>query len=255
MYSNSNVDPNNYEYNPNSKIGIYIIHGFTSSTREVKDLAKYLGNNGFHAVANNLQGHGTNPEDCNRYKFTDWMQSVEQDFANLLTSNDSIFVIGLSMGSILAMHIASLFPINGAIFASSAINFQHKFQANILVPLLHKIYKYRPKKFSYPKNIRNDIKFMGYDVWPMSALNEFRKLTVHVKKELNKIQCPTLFIHSNIDLLSQKENVNFIANNISSKHKDFFWVNNIGHNLFIQSQDQNNIFLKIQSFINEYKSS
>ena len=33
-------DENNYLFNPNSKCGIYLIHGFSSTTYEVKNLAK-----------------------------------------------------------------------------------------------------------------------------------------------------------------------------------------------------------------------
>ena len=32
-------DTNNYHFNPDSKFGIYLIHGFSSSTYEVKKLA------------------------------------------------------------------------------------------------------------------------------------------------------------------------------------------------------------------------
>ena len=37
----------NYHFNKESRNGIYIIHGFTSDTNEVRDLAEYLGRQGF----------------------------------------------------------------------------------------------------------------------------------------------------------------------------------------------------------------
>ena len=37
-----NFDTNNYEYNPNNKIGVYLIHGFSSTTYELKILAEHL---------------------------------------------------------------------------------------------------------------------------------------------------------------------------------------------------------------------
>ena len=36
-------DTNNYEFNKSSEIGIYIIHGFSNTTYEVKELAHFLG--------------------------------------------------------------------------------------------------------------------------------------------------------------------------------------------------------------------
>ena len=39
-------DTNNYHFNPDSKFGIYLIHGFSSSI-EVKKLAKHLSQKGY----------------------------------------------------------------------------------------------------------------------------------------------------------------------------------------------------------------
>ncbi|MFQ6609935.1 MAG: alpha/beta hydrolase, partial [Fidelibacterota bacterium] len=65
-------DPDNYHLNPESRHGVYLLHGFTSTTYEVRDLAAYLADNGYRVVANNLPGHGTSAEDCNRVKFNEW---------------------------------------------------------------------------------------------------------------------------------------------------------------------------------------
>ena len=67
-------DSNNYEYNVQSNIGIYIIHVFTSSTFETKELAKYLGEKGYHTRADNLPGHGTTVADCNTIKYREWIE-------------------------------------------------------------------------------------------------------------------------------------------------------------------------------------
>ena len=59
------VDEKNYQFNKESRDGVYIIHGFTGSTADVWELAQYLGTQGFYTRADNLPGHGTTPEDCN----------------------------------------------------------------------------------------------------------------------------------------------------------------------------------------------
>ena len=43
MEHTDQFDTNNYEFNVNSTKGVYIIHGFTSTTYEIRDLAKFLG--------------------------------------------------------------------------------------------------------------------------------------------------------------------------------------------------------------------
>ena len=62
-------DRNNYEFNKESPIGVYLIHGFSNTTYEVKQLADFLAKNNFHVIANNLPGHGTSVEECNRVKY------------------------------------------------------------------------------------------------------------------------------------------------------------------------------------------
>ena len=57
--TNSRFDTNKYEFNSESRKGCYIIHGFTSTTYETKELAEFLGNNGYHTITENLPGHGT----------------------------------------------------------------------------------------------------------------------------------------------------------------------------------------------------
>ena len=111
-------DTKNYQFNIESKDGVYIIHGFTNSTYETRDLAEYLGNQGFYTLAINLPGHGTTPEDCNRVKYTDWIEFTEQRLADLSARCDKIFICGISMGALLAMHLATVFPINGLITAA-----------------------------------------------------------------------------------------------------------------------------------------
>jgi len=245
------IDENNYQFNKKSRNGVYIIHGFTGSTHEVRDLAEYLGNLGFYSRADNLPGHGTTPRDCNRYLYTDWIEFVEQGLAEMASQCDNVCVVGISMGSLLALHLSAIFPLDAAVYASIAIKFKDKISARILTPLFHRIIPFRQKKYSYPKYLRDTIEHLGYNVWPMSALNEFRKLTNYVNSELSSITCPSLLIHSNVDQLTLKENIEFVYQKISSEQKEKFFIDNAPHNIFIPSPDRELIFEKIASFLEQ----
>ena len=134
-------DTNNYEYNKKSPMGVYIIHGFSNTTYEVRALAKFLGENGFHTVAKNLPGHGTTIEECNRVKYTDWINHVKQDIAELASQSKKIYVIGCSMGAVLSLYMASIFPINGLVVAGTVLKFKNPFEVNVLVPLFGRFVK------------------------------------------------------------------------------------------------------------------
>ena len=132
-------DSNNYEFNPESRNGVYIIHGFTNTTCETRDLAKYLGDRGFYSVANNLPGHGTTVEDCNRCKFLDWINFVEQGVAEMSSKCDNVYVVGISMGSVLALHLSTVFPLNAVVFGATVLKFKNYIGTRLMTPIFHKI--------------------------------------------------------------------------------------------------------------------
>ena len=246
-------DNKNYEFNTESKDGVYIIHGFTNTTYETRDLAKYLGGQGFYTKAINLPGHGTTPEDCNRTKFTDWIEFTEQGVAEMSSRCDNVFVIGISMGSDLALHLSSVFPLNAAVFASTVLEFKDFIGPRVLTPIFHRIVPFRDKRKSYPKAVRNNYNYLGYQVWPMSAVNEMRKLTNLVKKELPAVKCPALIAHSERDILSLQSNIALVYDNISSEYKEKLIVKNATHNMFVTNPDQDLIFKKIASFFKQFR--
>ena len=151
-------DTNNYEFNKSSDIGIYIIHGFSNTTYEVKELAEFLGNQGFHTIANNLPGHGTTPKECNRVRYQMWLEHVTQDLANLISVSKKTYVIGCSMGADLALYLSSIFPINGCVVGGTVLKFKNPLTIHLLIPLLCKIIKFSKKEI---KN-NTTTKYYGY---------------------------------------------------------------------------------------------
>ena len=246
--TNTKFDSNNYEFNKASPLGIYLIHGFTNTTYEVKELAQFLGNNGYHTVANNLPGHGTDIEECNRIKYTDWLDHAKQDIAKLSTESKKIYVIGCSMGAVMALYLSSIFPLNGCIVGGTVLKFQNHFSVNYIAPLIAPFIK-TSKKHYFNHNKR---KPYGYSSFPLLALNEMRKLIKLVKKRLGKVTIPTLIIHSNADKMSPKENVNIVKSSIKSKDVKIFLVNRSHHNMFDKNPDQKFIFNEVLQFLTSH---
>jgi len=241
-------DQNNYICNTNEKIGVYLIHGFSSTTYELKMLFQFLSNQKYYVVAKNLPGHGTTIDDCNRQKFQDWLKFSEIELAKLASQVDELFIIGCSMGGVIALYLASIFPVNGVIVGGSVFQFKKPF-ITYIGTLLCKIMKYRDKKKMFSKEIRNTIEFYGYNQYPLIALREFRKMNKFVKKKIKGMNAPILIIHSNNDRTSVKENINIIKNNISSKNQKVLIVEQAHHNMFDANPDQQLIFQNIHNFI------
>ena len=238
-------DKNNYEFNQDSPLGVYLIHGFSNTTYEVKQLAEFLANNGFHAVANNLPGHGTNIDECNKVKYKDWIDKVTQDVAQLASVSEKIYVVGCSMGAVLTLYLASIFPLNGCVVGGTVLKFRNQLAVNYLVPIIHRIVKTSKKPIKYSPNT----KFYGYTAYPLSALNEFRKLSKVVMAKMSEITIPTLIIHSNADYMSSKENMNIVKNAIKSVNKKILVVEKSHHNLFDANPNQSLIFKEVLNFL------
>jgi len=242
-------DKNNYEFNTSSKLGVYILHGFSSTTYEVKDLAKFLGNNGYCTVANNLPGHGTSVDDCNRIKFHHWIDKVKKDVAELSTKCDKIFVVGNSMGGVLALYLASLFPINGFVSGGTVLRFENHFTTNYIVPFVCNFITTRSKnKFNKSKSVR----FYGYESYPLKALNQFRKMNNKVIPLIKKIKAPGMLIHSKSDRMSVKENLDIIKRNLTNGDVKTFFVEKAHHNMFDKNPDQKLIFNEVLQFLNSH---
>ena len=242
------IDPNNYEFNKSSDIGIYIIHGFSNTTYEVKELAEFLGKKGFHTIANNLPGHGTTPEECNRVKYQMWLEHVKQELANLISVSKKTYVVGCSMGADLALYLCSMFPISGCIVGGTVLKFKNPFTIHFLIPLLCRVLKFSKKEIKHD----NTTKYYGYTSYPLIALNEMRKLTNMIIKKLPQVTVPILIIHSKSDRLSLERNVNLVYNQIQSTIKEKFFVENAHHNLFDENEDQEKIFKQILIFITKH---
>ena len=251
MKKRKKFDPNNYEFNSDSKIGIYMIHGFSSTTYELKEMSEFLANKKYHVVLNNLPGHGTNIEDCNKTKYKDWLDYSTIELAKLCAKSNEVFIIGCSMGGVIALYLASKFPITGLIVGGVVLKFKLHFNTNYLNRFLCRILKTREKKLTFPKDIRDTINFYGYQSYPLIALEEFRKMNVFVKKKLYKITCPILIIHSHNDQVSIKDNINIINESINSTDKKLLEVNKAHHNLFDNNPDSELILKTCQEFIKQ----
>ena len=241
-------DTNNYEYNKSSKIGIMLIHGFTSTTYELKKLIDFLASKDIHVCAYNLPGHASSVQECNQVSYRDWINFTEIKFADLSSSCDKIFICGISMGALLAMHLSIVFPINGLISAAPVLEFNKPFKINMLNPFFCRLLKSRAKKHEI--NMGQKV-YYGYNKWPLIGLNEVRKLSKYIYNDvLPKISCPSLLIHSKDDQTSIFNNLSIVQNNIGSEDISTLIVNKSHHNMFDCDNEKEVIHNGIYTFIN-----
>ena len=179
--------------------GVLLIHGFTGSPPEMRLVGDYLHARGLTISAPLLPGHGTSVADMNRYKWTDWVDQVDLAFRELRERCDRVFVGGLSLGSVLALHLAADHAdLAGAILYSPALWLAER--KIYLSPVLKHIVTVRPKTGKTDLvDPEARLRLWSYDADPVAAAHELLKLITRVRGLLPRITCPLLIIHSTGD--------------------------------------------------------
>jgi carboxylesterase len=213
---------------PGNEIGILLIHGFTATTVEVRKLAKILNRSGYTISAPLLPGHGTDPDDLNRTKYTEWTNSVLSAYYQLKDSYSKIIVGGESMGAVLAMWLCQEKPdINGLLLYSPAL-FVPKLKYAIFLKLFMKMKK--------KSSSEDDTSWQGYTIYPLKAAYEFLKLQKIVKSRMHLIHQPTIIMQGAFDQTIHSKNSKFIKKTISSDVVDSYFLLRSGHVMLLQNE-------------------
>ncbi|HET7144890.1 MAG TPA: alpha/beta fold hydrolase, partial [Anaerolineales bacterium] len=104
---------------PGNKTGVLLIHGFTSTPKEMLWMGEYLNQQGLTCLGIRLNGHATDPEDMRRSRWTDWAASVEDGYHVLCGSVERVFLAGLSMGGVLSLLMSVKLDVAGVVAMST----------------------------------------------------------------------------------------------------------------------------------------
>lgn len=201
-----------------------LIHGFTSSPNEFKELSDYLAIHGISSYAPLLPGHGTSPERLALIKYYQWIEAVQEHINMLIRDYDEIYLIGNSFGGNLAIICTNYSDkIKGIITLGTPIFFRkHKLSIYFILPILKRIKLFQRKS----KRTREFISKRGlsYDTVPIKGAYEILKVLEISKKELPKIKKPIFIMHVKNDPIVSEESHKYLLKNSSSKEKIEFEV-------------------------------
>lgn len=112
---------------------VLLIHGFTGITAEMEYLGGRLAEAGFAVSIPRLPGHGTNHQDFRSVTRRDWFRRCLDQYLELVSTHDQVYVAGLSMGGLLALMLAAYFPVPKIALAAPALKAKNALIA--LVPV------------------------------------------------------------------------------------------------------------------------
>src|SRR5690625_796054 len=101
-------------------IGCLIIHGYTGGPYEVEPLRAYIQEHtNWKVTVPVLEGHGKEL-DLKEVSYEVWLDGAQEDMDQLKASCDTVYVIGFSMGGMIAAYLAANNDIDKLVLLSTA---------------------------------------------------------------------------------------------------------------------------------------
>jgi len=230
-----------------------LIHGFSGAPEELSDLAEFLAKGGISVKLPVLAGHGDHWLSLADANAEDWKLSVERELDWARANFKKIFLVGFSLGGILALEAAAKndYKIAGIVSLSAPVFLRGEIFINIFLPLWHRIFKKYRKQF-VAKEFMDSYEARGrYLYLPTKSIYDFYNLVKEARLIYKKVTAPTLVIQSQNDTLIHNLSAEYIFRELSSKKKELVIFDDSAHNQSKGSLYRARQFVKISQFINE----
>lgn len=233
------------------KTGCLLIHGFTGTPREMRLLGEALAARGHTALGVRLTGHATQPVDMLRTRWQDWLASAEDGYHLLQGISDSIFVVGLSMGGILSLILATRLPVAGVV----AMSTPHHLPDDPRVRFLRIISLFKPFMPKGPPAWFDHAAYqqhISYPADPTEKYLEVKKLLEMMRAGLPSIQAPALLINSRQDptVTPEERHMDLIYDELGSHIKKKVWIENCGH-VITRDLQRDKVAEEVITFVDE----
>jgi carboxylesterase len=216
--------------------GVLVLHGLTSSLASVTPVADRLARHGVPTVVPWLRGHGTRPEDLVGVTWRDWYADAAAALDSLLEQCAAAAVVGLSLGALVALHLAVERPerLRAVVAVAPALR-----QAHPLAPLVPFVAPFR-RYLAVPARGYSDATraslAAGYPRLPTSAFLSLVAYARWLEPRLARVRTPTLVIHSRRDRVIHPTSATRIHARLGCAEKQLRWFDRSGHEMLVDCQ-------------------
>jgi len=200
-----------------------------------------------------LRGHNTRPEDLRGVEWRDWFDDAAAALRDLRKECEHVAVCGLSMGGLVALHLAAHFPDDVACVATIAAALRINNRLIRLSPVLARVLRNRMWQGN-PATGYADTTLLStntnYRSFPLDALVSLYRYGPIVEQMLPRVHAPLLVIHSHRDLVIKPISANVIHARAGSIDKQLLWFERSGHEM-LQDLEAADVVAAIEAFIRE----
>ncbi|NHM33181.1 alpha/beta hydrolase [Neobacillus terrae] len=225
-------------------IGCLCIHGFTGAPWEVEPLSEFLlSKTDWKIVVPTLPGHGEFLS-LKGIRYQEWIEHAESELKKLLLSCERVYVIGFSMGRLIASYLAGKYPVEKLVLLSAAAYY-------INPPQLAADLKEMFRDAIQGKITKNEL-FLRYKgkitQTPIEATLQFRRLVSFTRPLLPLVEVPTLIAQGESDGIVPLKSAEYIYTNIGAKEKKLTYIRNSKHHI-CHCDEKEALFSQVLGFL------
>ncbi len=225
-------------------VGCLLIHGFTGAPYEVEPLTEYFRDHTDWLISSpTLPGHGEE-DTLQGILFNEWIDTAEMYLQELKKQCDTIYLVGFSMGGVLAGYLASKYDVDKLVLLSAALKYIHPTQMvkdvwGMMTDLYRGRLLHNELFIRYSKKLKTT---------PFLASLEFRKLVQTLKPSFEFVSTPTMILQGKLDGMVPYKTANSIYRLIGSDQKQVYLMENSKH-LICHGDDRNEVITKVYRFL------
>jgi len=258
---------------------VLLIHGITGTPSEMRYLGKALNKAGYTVFCNTLPRHCDTLNELKKVTWEEICDVCAQDLKMLKEQCSQVFVGGLSMGALVAIHLAYKYPqdVTGIIALAPTLFYdgwalhKGKIFLNLVWPfpfirnwlniregwpygLKDEELRWSIERFYKNANSREFSKkvlLFGSPFFPAACLYQHRRFTEVVKKEMPLVNKPILIVHAEEDDMVSSKNAHYVLEHIGSTDKSLKMLDDSYHMIVIDKQ-KDKVAQEVTEFLNRF---
>lgn len=203
---------------PGDDTGFLLIHGLGGTPAELRLVARALHRAGHTVHCPQLAGHCGSDADLQATRWRDWADSVFTELDRMRASCDRLIVGGLSMGAVLALHVAAQRrDVDGLALYAPTLRYDGwsipryafllKWLINTPMGRHYSFAEREPYGIKHRRTRQTIVEAMasgdsseaGLQGTPSLALQQMWQLVDETRRHMPSIICPTLLVHARED--------------------------------------------------------
>lgn len=258
---------------------VLLIHGITGTPSEMSYLGRSLHKVGFSVLCNALPRHCASLYELKKVTWQEIEAACIADYQTLSEQYQKVFICGLSMGALLAVHIAHKFTsgVTGIVALAPTVFYDgwalHK--GKILLDLAWHIPYLRRRiniREGWPYGLKDEtirghierfyksanagalddkVLLFGSPFFPLACLYQHHRFAKVVKKELPAVSTPILAVHAQEDDMVSIKNAQYLLEHIGSPDKKLVTLKDSYHMITID-KEKDLVAREVIAFVNKF---